>query len=367
MMPSPSLHRPLDPAFVAEVSRPDLRLVPREHRVAVLLNANAKRVGPKVREAVEALMPADDVFYSRTLEEGRVHARAILERRYSTVLVGGGDGTITSAMNMLIQAANGMARVGHRYPLPDLGILRLGTGNGLANVCGSGDPLEDVARAVSGERPAARPLRLVEDAASGWAFPFASMGYDAQVLNDYVDLVASCRTRTGKLLAKSLAGYFYAVGTRTIPAEMRARRAHVRVVAKGRASVIDPSTGEEVPLTAGATLFEGMARAVLVGTSPFYGYALKALPFAMRRTDRFQVRVSSASIGFVLAHLPSLWKGTLRTPEIVDFLVEGVSVESSEELPLQFAGDARGHTRSLDLRLSDRVVRLVDGTGRRAE
>ncbi len=331
--------------------------------MAVLLNANAKKVGPKVREAMAALVPAEDLFFSRTFEEGAAHARTILERRYDTLLVGGGDGSITGAINLLVQASERLSRGSARHALPDIGVLKLGTGNALAHLTGAGRPLDDVSRILSGERPAAQPLRLVEDVATGAVFPFASMGYDAQVLNDYVDLVAAQKSGLGRTMAKSLPGYFYALGTRTIPTEIKARRAHVRVVATGRASVLDPETQEEIPLQTGATLFEGTARAVLAGTSPFYGYGLKALPHALRRSDRFHLRVSAASIPFILARLPSLWNGTLKTPDIVDFLVEGVRVESSEALPLQTAGDARGHTQQMELRLSERVIRLVDGTG----
>ncbi len=364
MLPSPSRLRPLDPVPAFQ-PRPELRLVPQENRVAVLLNANAKRVTPRVRDTFARLLPAEDLFYSTSLDQAKEHAREILSRRYSTVMVGGGDGTIACTMNLLLQAAEVLARHG-RHALPDLGILPLGTGNALASLTGAGKPLYDLARILGGERPAARPLRLIEDKSSGWAFPFASMGYDAQVLNDYLDVVTKTKSRVGKVFAKTLAGYFYAIGTRTIPTEFKASQPQVHVKATGRASIIDPETNEEIALETGATLFEGTARAVLMGTSPFYGYGMKVLPHAQRRSDRIHVRVSTASIGYLLSHLPSLWKGTIKTPNIIDFLVEGVRVQSSRPMPLQMAGDARGHTDTLEVGLSERAFRLVDGTGKKA-
>ncbi|MCK6549188.1 hypothetical protein L6R52_25320 [Myxococcota bacterium] len=359
MLPSPSRLRPIDEHFAAE-PRGELRLVPRENRTAVILNARAKRVTPKVRKMFEGLVPGEDLFCSHSFEEAEQHARTIIDRRYDTVLAGGGDGTITNTMNMLLRASE-QAR-GVRHSLPDLGILRLGTGNGLAAMTGSGDPAADTARILAGERPAAHPLRLVQDASSGWVFPFASMGYDAQVLNDFVDQQAAAKTDFTKALTKSLAGYFLAVGTRTIPHEMKAERAHVRIIATGRSSIIDPETDEEVPIEKGATLFEGMARSISAGTSPFYGYGLCVHPFARRRTDRFHLRVSTAPISYLLSHLPSLWKGTLRTPYITDFLTEGVRIETSSPMPLQMAGDARGTTDRLELRLSERAFRFLEGT-----
>lgn len=363
MLPSPSRLRPQDELFAPQ-TRPELRVVPRQNRVAVLLNANAKKVDEGVKRSLGALVPEEDLFYCHTIEEAQLHARTILDRRYGTVLMGGGDGTIATTINLLIQAADQRGRGDFRHALPDLGILRLGTGNGLANMSGAGKPTEDVARIMAGERPKAQPLRLVEDVESGWVCPFASLGYDAQVLNDYVDLVDSTKTKFGRALAKSLPGYFWAIGSRTIPTELKSDRARVRVVAKGRASILDPETGEEIPLEADSTLFEGTARAVALGTSPFYGYGLKVLPHALRRTDRMHVRVSSASISFLLSHLPSLWKGTLRSPDFVDFLVEGTRIESSVPMPMQMAGDAKGHTQAVEFRLHERCFRLVEGTGR---
>lgn len=362
MLPSPSRLRPQEEAFTGRGRRPELRLVPRESRVAVLLNANAKRVNRKVLQHFGKVIPEQDLYYSESLEDAARHARAIIDQRYSTVMVGGGDGTITSTMNLLLDAAKEASTRTSRHALPDIGVLRLGTGNGLAHLTRAGKPTKDVLRVVAGDRPPAEPLRLIEDSRSGWVFPFASLGYDARVLNDYIDVVNSTKTGLGRALAKTLPGYFYALGTRTIPGELRQKRARMRVTAVGRASIIDPETKEEIPLATDATLFEGIARAVLVGTSPFYGFGMKVLPYARRRSDRFHVRVSAASITYLLTHLPSLWSGSLESSEVVDFLVEGVRVESSEALPLQMAGDARGKTGELELRLAERAFRFVHGT-----
>ncbi len=161
-------------------SRGELRLVPRESRVAVLLNANAKRVGSRVKRAFSEIVPKDDLFFSQSLEEAETHARTIIARRYETVLSGGGDGTLTNTMNMLLRASESMGgRTQARHALPDIGILRLGTGNGLACMTGAGRPVDDVMRALSGSERVAHPLRLIQDPRTGWVFPFCSMGYDA--------------------------------------------------------------------------------------------------------------------------------------------------------------------------------------------
>ncbi len=366
MLPSPSQLRPSDHALSPRYPRADLRLVPKTRRVAVILNANAKKVNRSVLERFQQVVPAADLFYSESLEQAQEHAQTILSQRYNAVMVGGGDGTVTSTMNLLLDAQRKMARGPSMRALPDLGVLKLGTGNALGHLTGCADPIQDLTQALSDEDIRARPLRLIEDAKTGWVCPFASMGYDARVLNDYIDLVNGTKTKMSKMMAKSLAGYFYAIYTKTVPAEFGQEQPHLRVVSTGRCSVIDPQTQEEIALSPGATLFEGTARAIALGSTPFYGFGLKSLPFARRRNDRFHVRVSQAPISYLLSHLPSLWKGELHK-YMFDFLVEGVRIECSRELPMQFAGDARGYAKECEFRLAEQAFRLLDGTGNPAE
>ncbi|MCC7380537.1 MAG: hypothetical protein IT384_01805 [Deltaproteobacteria bacterium] len=337
-----------------------MRALGRNPRVAVLLNANAKRVTREVKKDLAKVVPGDDLFFSRSLEEAEDFAHRIIDRRYDVLLAGGGDGTINHTMNTLIRAADRASFGMYRPRLPDLGVLRLGTGNALASACGAGRPVDDVLRVLNGKAPFARPLRLMEERDSGTVFAFGSLGYDAQLLNDFVDLNQSVKSKAGRAVSKTLAGYFYALFTRTLPHDLSAKHARVRIVSNGRCSMLDPETDEEVPVELGATLFEGVARSVLLGTTPFYGYKMQIFPFAERRSDRFHLRISTAGIPTLLWNLPALWKGTLRCPEIIDFLVEDIHLETTEPMPYQLSGDARGTRTSLDVRLSERSFRLLD-------
>jgi diacylglycerol kinase family enzyme len=348
------------------VSPAHARLLAKKGRVAVLLNANAKRVTERVRDQVAQVVPKDDLYFSRSMEEGEQIAHTLIDRRYDVVLTGGGDGTIVQTMNNLIKAVDRAARGLYRPQLPDLGALRLGTGNALAGATGAGEPIDDILKVMAGKGPLARPLALIEEANTGTVFPFASVGYDAQLLNDFHNLVGDATTKVGKAMSKSMAGYFYALFTRTVPAELRNDKARVRVVSTGRCSIMDPETDEEVPLAPGATLFEGLARCVAMGTTPYYGYNVKVFPFAERRSDRFHLRVSTAGISKLLFNLPALWKGTFRSPDFIDFLVEGARIETTAPMPYQSAGDARGAITALDLRLSSRTFRVLDSAPRTA-
>lgn len=365
MLPSPSRLRSYDLDAPLATGAPSRTMIPREPRVAAMLNANAKRVNARVRESLARLMPDDDLFFSTSLDDAARFSRQILERRYGTLMLGGGDGTIAATLDRLLKASDQLAEEGAHHSLPAIAVLRLGTGNGLGYLSGAGKPIEDAMRLLSGERPGAQRLRLLRDVRADLVSPFGSLGYDATLLNDHVEVVNQTRTPVGRALAKSLGGYFYALGTRTVRSELFGSRSPVRVTARGQASAIDSETDEEVPLDADSVLFDGTARAVSFGASPFYGFGLRALPFARRRNDRFQVRVSKASVAFLLSNLPSLWKGTLRSPDFVDFLVEGVTIETGQPLAAQMAGDAYGRLDRLELELCPRIVDLVDGTGER--
>lgn len=321
---------------------------------AVLLNENAKRVDDRLLRTLKRRLPPEDIFLSRSLEEAEQHIKVILQRGYRTLMVGGGDGTFASTVRLLArQTADQPFRV------PDLAVLRLGTGNAIASLVGAGPALHDVDRIASGATRRGPALRILEDPDRGDVFAFGSVGYDAQVLNDYVDVVEGTKSVIGRRVAKSLAGYVYAIATRTVFAEVERKPTRVRVVSAGPASVLDPETGEEIPLDPTATLFEGVARAALVGTTPYYGFGMKVLPHAERRQDRFHLRISTASIPYLLGHLPSIWRGDLRTERFVDFLVEDVRISLSQELPMQLSGDAAGRVQNLRVRLSRRRFPLL--------
>src|SRR6202165_961616 len=187
-------------SMIANVERLPIRST--NERVAVLLNANAKSVTESLRRELENFVPPEDVFYSRTLDDAQGIARTVIDRGYRTVLTGGGAATFVAYVNCILEeAARGVRRSGAAgsaalrlapapAQLPRFGVLKLGTGNSLADYSGaSGRRLgvvEDILRARSGEVSVARPLHLLSH--EGKRAPFAGLGIDAAVLNDYVSV-----------------------------------------------------------------------------------------------------------------------------------------------------------------------------------
>src|SRR5579872_3630829 len=111
--------------------------------VAVLLNRRAQRVTPDMIAKVGAACGERHLFVTGSLEEARAAARTVVSRGYEVVCVGGGDGTfIQAAADLLAESAGAPPAM-----LP----LRLGSGNAIADVCGSGahtprGVIEDVER-----------------------------------------------------------------------------------------------------------------------------------------------------------------------------------------------------------------------------
>src|SRR5262245_47056840 len=111
-----------------------LRVQPRfepGRRIAVVLNANARQVNRKVIAAAREVVPNGDLFVSRDLDEAQQIAQTIVERSYDAVFAGGGDGTFSRCISDLHHFADKSGRLA-----PAMGVLRLGTGNAMAEAMG---------------------------------------------------------------------------------------------------------------------------------------------------------------------------------------------------------------------------------------
>src|SRR3954454_20965640 len=74
-------------------------------RVAVVVNGNAKSVTTEVIETLDQILDSGDLFVSRRVEESEGIARTLVDRGYSTILTGGGDGTFTVVVTAVVKEA----------------------------------------------------------------------------------------------------------------------------------------------------------------------------------------------------------------------------------------------------------------------
>jgi diacylglycerol kinase family enzyme len=314
--------------------------------MAVLLNANAKRVTNRVLRKVTGLIPKDDIFVTHDAREAEKAARTVFSRGYPTVCTGGGDGTLVQFVTSASEY------YGSRWNAPDIGVLKLGTGNALASYVGAGEVEEDLRRIRVTPDRAELPLLEVD----GRLCHFAGLGLDAAIINDYNEVRHTWYARSMK--------YFGSVLSRSLPRQLTSRRRKplVRVYNTGATAWRCDTDGDPMgdPIPPGALLYEGPITLIGASTTPYYGYGMQIYPFAGRMPGRVQFRIASSGVLEILAHLRGLWNGTHRSPTIQDFWVSSVALEFSAPAPLQVGGDAQGYRERVDFRLSERSVRLVD-------
>lgn len=328
-------------------------------RIAVVVNGNARSVTSEVISTLDQILLGGDLFVSRRLEEGPELARTLLARGYGTVLTGGGDGTFTSIVTDVVREAQKLGK-----PIPRFGFLKLGTGNALAWVVGaSGSKGRSLAVDIQRLRDDAgsRPVRLIE--VEDRIAPFCGVGVDAVVLQDY-EIVKKRLLKTPlRRVAPGALSYAVSSITRSIPSYFFRPVPHCRIVNDGadayrvgyKGSIVGP------PIPKGQTIYEGPARIAAVSTIPYYGFGLRAFPYAEERPDRMALRVSTINPIPFVKNFRAIWRGEYENPSTMfDYLVEAVSFELDPPTPFQIGGDACGERARVQAVLSPTTIRLVD-------
>jgi len=326
-------------------------------QTALILNANAKHVTARRAQQLARLCNADDVYVSRSLEEAEQVAQMVVEKGYGRVLSGGGDGTLVCVLNHIFSALDKM----ENGQTPQVGVLKLGTGNAVASILGAARPEDDLLKLINEPNLATVPLGLINSPQDDLDFPFAGIGYDGEILNDYLWIKEHLRGPFVEEITHSVLGYFFAIFGRTVPRKMKEPvPPSVRITSRGKASFRDPTQGDALcDVPAGSVLYEGPAALVSVGTVPFYGFNFRMFPFAQDVPGMMQLRVCAASPFALIRNLPSVWRGEFRDPDLLDFHVEDIVIESERPVPYQIGGDARGTRKRLEFVMSHRQVELV--------
>lgn len=316
----------------------------------MLLNANAGRVRRSSVRAIRKAAPQATIYWTRSFAEAVDAVEAAIESGVETIFAGGGDGTIIDLANRLLPFVHA----------PRLGILRLGTGNALATWVGARPVPEDLRAWFRGEAFREKSLRFVR--ADSDSFPFAGMGWDAAVLNDYRWAKHHLKGTPFEAKPYQLPTYLAAAFGRTVPRYAANRNAPIaRVeVLRGQAWRVDRLGCRIGPVFGpGEVLYQGPAHMTAVGSTPYYGYAMRILPHACLLPTHFHLRVSAMSIATTLNQLHKLWTGDYEDERLYDFLVESVHIEYDQDVPYQVGGDARGMRHELLVDLSPLSLPVV--------
>ena len=323
---------------------------------AVLLNTNARRVSDGVREQISEIIDPSHVFSSGDRSEATDAIQKILELGYGTVFTAGGDGTVHQFINAVRDLDD----------IPRIGVLGLGTGNALAEIVSSGDPLSDLYNYVANPSDDTYSLPLCE--VDGTTFAFGGVGIDAHILNDYSRLNERASGTPARGLFRNVGGYITATVAMTIPRMMgqwvQRKKIRLRVTnLSERAYTIRNGDGNGGVVAAehnrGDVLYDGPANTAIFGTCPFYGYRMKMLPYAGIDPRMFHIRVSNVPTTKLVANARALWNGTLNDLQLWDFQADAVHLEFSEPMPVQLAGDAFGYRKEMTVRMAPQAVDLV--------
>lgn len=322
---------------------------PRDDRTAVILNKNAKRVGERVRRRVLEAAPDADVFFTESLEQAAFVSRRVIEQGYGTVVTGGGDGTIINTIQQILDEVD----AGHG-PRPRFGVLKLGTGNAVADFLGARRFDQDLSEFDAAD---SRPVDLLR-LADGRRTLFGGLGWDAFILDNYDRMRrAAERFAVTRALFKSVAGYLIAGIGKSVPEFLIKRpRWHVRVInTGGMARRVDVDGNVLERFAPGAVVYDGPMRMACFGTTPFYGFKMNIMPHADRAPGMFHLRLLDMSPLTAVRSLPQAWNGRLAGKGVHDLLLSSCRLEFDQEAPLQLGGDAAGRVKTLDLSVDDPI------------
>ena len=326
-----------------------------KYNLAVVLNENAKKVTPSVRAHIHELVPERNIYYSRSLEDSFRIAVTIVEKGYDAVFTGGGDGTVIQFFNDLVNTG--------ATEFPAVGVFPLGTGNAVAEMVSSGSYLDDLESYVLRKQVDYQRLGLLES--EGQVFPFAGLGFDAGIINDYMLLKKSLgKNRLMKPLLQSVGGYLMATFGKTVPRTISqavtGTRSIVRLINLGeRAFEADADGTPTREYAKGELIYEGPSIMLAVATAPYLGYALKIFPNSLRHPGFFELRVVYGSVARKVVNLGKIWKGHYVVDDARSVMATRVRAEFDRDTPYQIGGDAQGYRREVEFALSPAELRLL--------
>lgn len=333
-------------------------------KIAIVINGAARSVDQFMLNYIRDNIMDEKLYVCTSLGQLRETAKKIVEKQFDAVLLGGGDGTfsqwVTEIMNL------------NPKKLPAFGILRLGTGNGVAEALGA-SPLivspfgargftEEVAQA---KNPAQRIEKTMLKIGGKYA-PFAGMGLDAFILNDY-GAIKEFLDRIPFVPKKGRGAFDYALAVTAISFWRFATNPLPWVVIRngtGRSYRIDfngQPIGPAKP--SGEILYRGPASIVSASTIPYYGWGVRVFPQADKgiMSECFQLRISAMDVLETLFQLPALFLGKMAHEKLWDFACQEITVEVldvpenkkyAKGIPFQIGGDPAGRRKKVQIEIT---------------
>lgn len=325
-------------------------------RAVAIVNGNARRAGNGVRGALEQVLPGG-VRFTTSLAHARAVIREDVQRGMDLIVLAGGDGTVVMGLALVAEACRGAGR-----PEPAIGVLRLGSGNAIADAVGaSRDAAGDLRRLVRGDG-AWRTVPLID--VLGVRAPFVGLGVDAQLLEDHQAVGRVLDRVPGGKRVGGAARYAVSVALRSVPRFAAGKRANAVVTNLGAPAIEMARTGPTGrQRAAGEVLWRGACTLIAGATIPFFGFGLKMFAFAETRRDRFHLRCGDAGLVEIVRNTPAAFRGAYFSDHVSDFLCERVAIELDAESPVEAGGELLGRCRRVELGLAPPVTLVaLDGS-----
>jgi diacylglycerol kinase family enzyme len=315
-------------------------------RVAAIVNAHARGLATKLRARLEQTLPAN-VRFTASLDEARTSIRAEIRRGVDLLVLGGGDGTVVMGLTLIGEACRAY---GKREPA--IAVLRLGSGNAIADtVSASDDVVDDLARLSRGAGTR-RTLPMLE--VLGIRAPFVGMGIDAQLLEDQATVGRVVDRLPGARFVGGGARYALSVALRSVPRFALGTRPNAIVTNLGTATAMTKS-GPGRSLPRGAELWRGQCTLVAGATIPYFGFGLKMFAFADERKDAFHLRCGDAGLFEIMINTPAAFRGEYFSDHVTDFICDRVSIQLDRESPIEAGGELLGRRSHVELALGDAI------------
>ena len=345
-------------------------------KIAISMNGNAGSVTSELsRKVKKEYESRAQVYVSHSLEEAQENVQKIIEDKIGMVFNVAGDGGFFHSYNMIErQLQNGHA--GQPHPL--YAGVKLGTGNGLSNHLGfkkSFDHVEYVIKHATKNGLGNIPTKQItqieitstsENQELKHYFPFAGMGWDAMVLDNYNILKK-------KLWNKTLGAPGYVVAALgTFCQVLAGRSTDIEIsLPTGNLKKIIDDHAVESNTEPNHTLLQGENINVCgVSTVPEYGSRLRAFPFSelANENNMMQLRVITGNKALtgarLFAHMYSVWTGSYRSNIIHDFLTNEIEfkyIGNRDGTPFQIAGESFGKVLKAVCKLSEKKMQMLDG------
>jgi diacylglycerol kinase family enzyme len=317
-------------------------------RAVAIVNGSARRVRGGLRKKLER---TGAVRFTSSLVHAREVVRAEIARGLDLIVLGGGDGTVVMGLALFAEACRGSNK-----PEPAIGILRLGSGNAIADTVGAtDDPLDDLSRLMKGEGLWKRvPMLHV----LGVRAPFVGVGVDAQLLEDQeaVGRIVD-RVPGAKRLVGGATRYALSVATRSIPRYATTKRPNAIVTNLGSPALEmsrEGPTGRTLPTN--SAIWNGAVTLVAGATIPFFGFGLKMFAFAGSHEGRFHLRCGDVGLLEILRNLPAAWRGEYFSGNVQDFLCDRVAIELDTEVSVEAGGELLGRRARIELAIAPPVT-----------